>query len=107
MTNIQTVIAPAIDTGSVYPAIDFQNVQTMALQTTTNNAWVAFSESDLLHENTRFKLAEFDTTSGDGHEGLVLTFPLKAYSGILWFASAGATGGANPQAEIHVWTITV
>ena len=107
MSNIQTVIAPPIDTGSVYPAIDFQNVQTMALQATTNNAWVAFNEADLLHENTRFKLAEFDTTSGEAHEGLVLTFPLKPYSGILWFASAGSPSGSDTQAEIHVWTITV
>jgi hypothetical protein len=102
MTSIQVVIAPQIAAGVQYVAVRFTNAQSIALQATNADAWVAYSEGGLTLETTRFKLSQYDTPDGTGSSGLVLTFPLKPYTGTLWFASASG----STDSKIHVWTVS-
>lgn len=101
MTSIQVVTAPQNNAGLPFPAVSFENVQSITIQATGKDAWVAYSEGGLLSSSTRFKISQFDTPDGSGSSGLVLTFPLAPYSGTLWFSSAGAG-----ESTIHVWSVS-
>ena len=102
MTSIQVVTAPQISAGAQYVAVRFENVQSIVLQATAADAWVAYSEGGLSLETTRFKLSQFDAGGVNRLDGLVLTFPLKPYTGTLWFASASG----STDAKVHVWTVS-
>ena len=101
MTSIQAVVAPIL-TASEFVAVSFENVQTIALQATGKDAWVAYSESGLNQSVSRFKLSQFDSPDGSGDSALVLTFPHAPYSGTLWFASAHG----SDTSTIHIWSIS-
>ena len=102
MTSIQVVTAPIIAASSQYVAVRFENVQSIAIQATAADAWVAYSEGGLTLETTRFKISQFDAGGVNRLDGLVLTFPLKPYTGTLWFASASG----STEAKIHVWSVS-
>jgi len=101
MTSIQSVIAPPLS-ASEFVAVSFENVQTIALQATSRDVWMAYSEGGLQHASSRFKLSTFQTTDGTADSAMVLTFPHAPYSGTLWFASA-STGN---NAVVHIWSIS-
>jgi len=78
-----------------------QNVQTLAIHATDYDVYVSYSEGGLQQEATRF-LLKASTGAGSGEEGVVFTFPLKAYSGLLWFASKNAASSTS----VMVWTFS-
>jgi len=101
MTSIQSVVAPPLSSNE-FVAIAFENVQTIVLQATEKGAWVSYSENGLKQPQSRFKLSKFQDSDGTGDSALVLTFPLKPYSGMLWFASEGASA----DVRVHIWSIS-
>lgn len=68
-----------------------QDAQLIVIQANNEDAIMAYSREGLEQETARFKLSQFLSADGTQESGLVLTFPLKPYTGSLFFASTGAT----------------
>jgi len=100
--NIQKVEAPIL-TSNEFPSISFEDVQTLVLQSFDHDCYVAYSEGGLQREESRFVIKAAQDTSATRYDtDIVLTFPLKPYSGTLWFASKN---GANPTG-VAIWTVS-
>jgi hypothetical protein len=101
MTSIQTIDC-SIPSANRNTAIAFENVQTIIMQATVHEAWIAYSQDALSNPNARFKISKYINNDGSGDSALVLTFPLKPYTGQLYIASAHA----SEDAKVCVWSIS-
>lgn len=79
----------------------FTKAQSLTLQSRSFDTFMSFSREGLKHKSSRFKLSRFFANDGTGESGLVLTFPIKSFTGSLFFASA------NPAQSsiVTVWQI--
>ena len=68
-----------------------QDAQLVVIQATNEDAYMAYSREGLEHASSRIRLSEFFAADGTASSGLVLTFPLKPYTGSFFFASQSAT----------------
>ena len=68
-----------------------QDVQTVVIQTANEDAYLAYSREGLEHAFSRMELSQFAVADGTASSGIVLTFPLKPYTGSFFFASQSAT----------------
>lgn len=99
--NIQKVEAPIL-TSNEFPSISFEDVQTLAIQSLDYDCYVAYSEAGLQRESSRFIVKTGNTGANPSDADIILTFPLKPYSGTLWFASKNA---GNPTGVV-IWTVS-
>lgn len=67
------------------------DAQLVVIQADSEDALMAYSREGLAHESSRFKLSQFLSADGTQESGLVLTFPLKPYTGSFFFASTSGT----------------
>tara|TARA_Y100000004_G_scaffold15906_1_gene16573 strand:- start:98 stop:412 length:315 start_codon:yes stop_codon:yes gene_type:complete len=83
MTSIQGGTAP-VSTSDDYLAIAVQDVQTLVIQCKEQPARFAFSEGGLDFSYTSYELHQ---STDEFPFEMVLTFPLSAFSGTLYFRS--------------------
>ena len=100
MNSIQGGIAK-ISTDTDHLAIAVQDAQSIVIQCREKDALMSYSEQDLENSRARIKLSQFESIDGTNSSGLVLTFPIRPFSGTLFFRSTSNTD----TAEIVVWTI--
>jgi len=81
--------------------LSFTKAQSLTLQSRNFDTFMSFSKEGLDHKSSRFKLSRFSANDGTGESALVLTFPLKSFTGSLFFSSA------NPSNDsvVVVWQI--
>lgn len=79
----------------------FTKAQSLSIQCQDYDAFMSFSSEGLQHASSRFKLSRFATNDGTGESVLTLTFPIKSFTGTLFFASANATNAST----VVVWQI--
>jgi len=101
MSSIQAVEAPPL-TAASFPAVMVQNAQTIVIQTEDFDAYMSYSEGGLQQDATRFRIINATGGAGTDDSGIMLTFPLKPYSGLLYFASRN--GASN--AKVCVWQVS-
>jgi hypothetical protein len=82
-------------------AIAIQDAQTIVIQCRENDSLMAYSEQDLDNVRARIKLSQFEAIDGTNSSGLVMTFPIRPFSGTLYFRSTSPT----VTSEIVVWSI--
>jgi len=68
-----------------------EDAQLVVIQADSEDAYMAYSREGLDHESSRLNLSQFAATDGTQDSALVLTFPLKPYTGSFFFASTSAT----------------
>lgn len=98
MDSIQGGTAP-VSTSDDYLAIAVEDVQTLVIQVREQPASLAYSESGLDYSFSSIELPLFTEQIP---EQVVLTFPLKSYSGTLYFRSNSST----TTALITVWSMS-
>lgn len=79
----------------------FTKAQSLSIQVKDYDAFMSFSSEGLQHTSSRFKLSRFATNDGTGESALVLTFPIKSFTGTLFFASANPANASN----VVIWQI--
>ena len=90
-----------VGTDTDHLAIAVQDVQTLIIQCRAKDAYMAYSEQDLENNRARIKLSQFESIDGTNSSGLVLSFPIRPFSGTLFFRSTSNTD----TSEIVVWSI--
>ena len=68
-----------------------QDAQLVVIQTANEDAYLAYSREGLAHPSSRMLLSQFAVADGTASSGIVLTFPLKPYTGSFFFASQSST----------------
>ena len=67
------------------------DAQLIVIQADSEDAYMAYSREGLAHESSRLNLSQYASADGTQESGLVLTFPLKPYTGSFFFASTSGT----------------